>query len=162
MSHATERWCPLAPASVRPPEHASCSGTYPLFPALSLTTGLAGAATRATSSYKFHQLSVNTAVSTGKTARTLLRLQSQLDFLATVVLKTVRPDTDWRQGGGALDFLWRKNTVFIITGLKRPKKISRGPQNRLQGSRIWVQWTFRVLPYLLGSCHFWVQQWLSF
>ena len=39
---------PLASASVRPPEHASRSGTYPLFLALSSTTGLAAAATRAT------------------------------------------------------------------------------------------------------------------
>ena len=42
---------------------------------------------QATSSYKFRQFSINTAVSIGKTARTFLRLQSQLDFLATMVLQ---------------------------------------------------------------------------
>ena len=38
----------------------------PFFLALGLTTGLAGAATRATSLYKFHQLSINTAASIEK------------------------------------------------------------------------------------------------
>ena len=38
----------------------------PFFLALGLTAGLAGAATRATSLYKFHQLSINTAASIEK------------------------------------------------------------------------------------------------
>ena len=59
----------------------------PLFLALGLTTGLTGAAMGGTSLYKFQQLSTDTAVSIEKSVRTLQRLQSQLDSLATMVLQ---------------------------------------------------------------------------
>ena len=62
----------------------------PLFLALGLTTGLTGAAMGGTSLHKFQQLSTNTAVTIEKTARTLQRLQSQLDSLATTVLQNRR------------------------------------------------------------------------
>ena len=67
----------------------------PLSLALGLTAGLIGAAMGGTSLHKFQQLSTNTAVSIEKTARTLQRLQSQLDSLAAIVL----------QNHGALDLL---------------------------------------------------------
>ena len=67
----------------------------PLFLTLGLTAGLTGAAMGGTSLHKFQQLSTDTAVSIEKMARTLQRLQSQLDSLAAIVL----------QNHGALDLL---------------------------------------------------------
>ncbi|ELR46629.1 ERV-FRD provirus ancestral Env polyprotein, partial [Bos mutus] len=62
----------------------------PLFLALGLTAGLAGAAMGRTSLHKFQQLSTDTAVSIEKTVRTLQCLQSQLDSLAAMVLQNRR------------------------------------------------------------------------
>ena len=59
----------------------------PLFLTLGLTAGLTGAAMGGTSLHKFQQLSTDTAVSIEKMARTLQRLQSQLDSLAAMVLQ---------------------------------------------------------------------------
>ena len=59
----------------------------PLFLALGLTAGLTGAVMGGTFLHKFQQLSTDTAVSIEKTARTLQRLQSQLDSLAAMVLQ---------------------------------------------------------------------------
>ena len=61
----------------------------PIFLALGLTAGLTGAAVGGTL-HKFQQLSTDTAVSIEKTARTLQRLQSQLDSLAAMVLQNRR------------------------------------------------------------------------
>ena len=61
----------------------------PLSLALGLTAGLTGAM-GGTSSHKFQPLSTDTAVSIEKTARTLQRLQSQLDSLAATVLQNHR------------------------------------------------------------------------
>ena len=105
----------------------------PLFLALGLTAGLTGAAMGGTSLHKFQQLSTNTAVTIEKTARTLQRLQSQLDSLATTVLQNRRA-LDLLTAGQGGTCLYLKNAVFITTSLGRSKKISRGFWNRPQRS----------------------------
>ena len=105
----------------------------PLFLALGLTAGLTGAAMGGTSLHKFQQLSTNTAVTIEKTARTLQRLQSQLDSLATTVLQNRRA-LDLLTAGQGGTCLYPKNAVFITTSLGRSKTISRGFWNRPQRS----------------------------
>ena len=103
------------------------------FLALGLTAGLTGAAMGGTSLHKFQQLSTDTAVSIEKSVRTLQRLQSQLDSLATTVLQNRRA-LDLLTAGQGGTCLYLKNAVFITTSLGRSKKISRGFWNRPQRS----------------------------
>ena len=86
-----------------------------------------------TSLHKFQQLSTDTAVSIEKSVRTLQRLQSQLDSLATMVLQN-RWAPDLLTAGQGGTCLYLKNAVFITTSLGRSKKISRGFWNRPQRS----------------------------
>ena len=80
----------------------------PLFLALGLTAGLTGAAMGGTSLHKYQQLSTDTAVSIGKTARILQRLQSQLDSLATVFLQNCRALDLLTAGQGGCTCLYLK------------------------------------------------------